>query len=601
MQKLQSDHFYPIPGLKSIKELFYTSCKKHADFPYIHWRNKPKEAVITKTYMDCEEDVNSFATYLSGADISASRLAIMGENSYAWIVSYFATLLHLDCVVPLDRMLKSSEIIQLLVRAKVDTFVIDAKFYLDFGQELKNVQTLRNVIIMNAEKLSDKQEIEFTHLLESNKLTTFAMAIENGRSKYKLDSSIIDKETVIDNRKPQVLIFTSGTTANSKGVLLSQYALASDVNSLMGVVNFGVGTRMLSLLPLSHTFENTCTLLCGTQIGAEIYICDGLKYIQENLKEFKISLIVSVPAVFEQMYRRIMLQAKKSNKDTKLLKAIKVSNILRKVGIDLRKFLFKEIMGPLGGELHWAIQGGASLKKEIIDFFDAIGLRICQGYGLTEMAPVVAGCNTGRFVSGTVGRALSNIDIYIDSEDPSTPGEILIKSESVMSGYYEDDEATRAVIDDNGFFHTGDLGIINSKSGCLKITGRLKSMIVLDNGKKVFPEEIEEEIRNKDLSSVKDVFVYAHPAEKGDVILTAKFLIDKKHLNEEELERTIDEINQSLPSFKRIKSYYMTETDFIRTTTLKLKRQKEFEKTLKNLDELGYTLKDIQGKCIESI
>lgn len=597
MQKLGSDHFYQTPNLKSINQLFYESCDKHANLPFIHWRIKPRGTLLTKTYREVKDDLIALATYLLSDNIVAKRVAIMGENSYSWIVSYYASLLHLNCVVPLDRMLKSTEVLNLINRAKVDTLFIDAKYFIDFEDKLENLSQLKQVIIMNAEKLTSKQESVFLEKIRHSQYASFDIAIEEGR-KIIASGQNIDLP-VYDTEEPQVLIFTSGTTDTSKGVMLSQRALASDVNSLMGVVNFPLGTRMLSLLPLSHTFENTCTLLCGTQLGAEIYICDGLKYIQENLKEFKISLLVSVPAVFEQMYRRIKLQAKKSGKEKSLKRAIKISNILRKIGLDLRKYLFKEIMDSLGGDLHWAIQGGASLKKEIIDFFDSVGLRICQGYGLTETAPVVAGCNTGRFVSGTVGRALSGIEIYIDSDEEDLPGEILIKSNSIMNGYYEDETATKEAIDEKGFFHTGDLGIIDPKSKCLKITGRLKSMIVLANGKKVFPEEIEDIIKNEDIHFIKDVFVYAHPAEKGDLILTAKFLVDSKDLDLDAIDKLIEKINGLLPSFKRIKSYYFTNTDFMRTTTMKIKRAKELEATLKLFEEKNLNLKSVQASLID--
>lgn len=597
MQRLASDRHYPQPNLRSLRDLFEGAVQKYGDRPFVHWRIRPRGDLLHKSYRDCAEDVAALAQFFAQSRPASRRIAVMGENSYAWILTYFAAVLHRECIVPIDRMLKAEEVVVLLRRANVDTLVIDARFYFDIKDKLASLSAPPRLLLTLPERVNKNNAEELASLLREKKELAFDQALEQGRQLARQPET--PSLPLTDAESPSVLIFTSGTTELSKGVMLNQRALASDVNSLMGVVRFGAGTRFLSLLPLSHCFENTCGLLCAMQIGGEIFICDGLRYIQENLKEHKINLLIAVPAVFEAIYRRIWLQAKKDGKEKKLRLAIKISEMLRKIKIDLRPILFKEIADSLGGELRWAIQGGAALKKEIIDFFDAVGWRICQGYGLTEMAPVVAGCNTGRFVSGTVGRALSDIEIVIDSPSPNEAGEILVRGPSMMLGYYEDPEATAEVIDEQGYFHTGDLGRIDPASGCLLITGRLKSMIVLDNGKKVFPEEIEKKLADAEIEGVKNILVYAHPAEQGDLLLAAKLHIDAKHFDPARAARVLEELNRSLPSFKRIKLLYFSEKEMAQTTTMKIKRSVERECILEEFAAKALRPRDVHEKNID--
>ncbi len=608
MQRLEQDRHYPTPGVTSILQIFEQSCARFADQPLINWRKTPSSDLLRHTFSDTKTSVNALARAFGS---TSKRVALLGENSFPWIVTYLATLLYAECIIPIDRLLKAEEVVPLLARGQADTLVIDAKSWIDLAPLISGASCLKRVIVMLEERVPKRQQEAFASLInqaasanpsDAQKSSAEAPHIRVERFDPLLEAYANDQTPLIPSPtdSPSVLLFTSGTTDQSKGVLLSQKTLASDVNSLMGVVNFKPGIRMLSILPLSHTFENTCGLLCGLQIGAEIYICDGLKYVQQNLKEHRIQLLISVPAIFEQMYKRILGEAKKQGRDQLLLRLIKVSRFLRKIGIDVRKRLFKKVMEPLGGALEWSIQGGASLKKEIIEFFDELGWRICQGYGMTEMSPVVSGCNTGRFVAGTVGRALTDVEIAIDNEKDGEVGEILVRGGSMMLGYYQDPAATAEVIDEKGWLHTGDLGRIDPKSGCLMITGRIKSMIVLDNGKKVFPEEIETLLLNAGLDGVKELIVYPHSIEnnRGErtQVIAAKIVVDPKVLDREALTSLIEQINADLPEFKRIRNWYTSSEDLIKTTTLKIKRNIEHERIHKDFEVKGLLLKDVNGQ-----
>ncbi len=408
-----------------------------------------------------------------------------------------------------------------------------------------------------------------------------------------------------------VLLFTSGTTSLAKGVMLSHKNVCADVKALAGVEKFEVGTRVLSVLPIHHTFENTCGFIGAFYFGFTIYECDGLRYIQKNMEEHKINGLIGVPLLFESFYSKIKDSVRKQGKEKKLKTAIKISNALRKIGIDLRRKLFKDILEKFGGEFKLGICGAAPIDPEIISFFDSIGIRVLQGYGLTETSPVVAGCNAKVFVPGTVGHPLTGVEIAIDTEEDGTEGEILVRGDIVMMGYYKDDEATNQAIDDDKWFHTGDIGKIDNKNGCLYITGRIKSMIVLKNGKKVFPEEIEYMLGQSDL--IKDAMVWGEVEGDGDVEVWAKVVIDKEALNsdgdndhdentiKDKLEQLIKEISTKMPSFKSIKYFIFGEDEMEKTTTKKTKRNIELESIKNIIENNKLKIKEAAGKNIDAL
>ncbi|MDD2459310.1 MAG: AMP-binding protein, partial [Eubacteriales bacterium] len=384
--------------------------------------------------------------------------------------------------------------------------------------------------------------------------------------------------------------------------------ICADIKAVASVVKLWPGIRMLSVLPLHHTFENTCGLYIGLYYGAEIHESDGLRYIQKNLQDYHIEMIVGVPVLFENFYNKVQATLQKTGKDKLVRRLLPITQGLRKIGIDLRRILYKQILTAFGGSLQIGICGAAPIDPEIIRFFDAIGIHILQGYGLTETSPVAAGCNSKVFVPGTVGHPMGGTEIAVDSETPGEPGEILVRGPIVMLGYYQDPAATAEVIDPEGWFHTGDIGRIDPATGCLSITGRLKSMIVLKSGKKVFPEEIEYLLGQDKL--IKESLVWGEDDE-GDVVVAAKVVLDRDVLKEKlgqdvsehqiraHLDQLIREINSRLPSFKGIRQYVFSFQDMVKTTTLKIKRPIEIAGIREWLAHHKLRLKDITGRNID--
>jgi long-chain acyl-CoA synthetase len=617
MQTLAGRRYYEVRHFETIPEMLEQSVSLYGDQTAVCHRLLPENNPEKITYRQLYADVLALATGLETLDMAAGRIAVVGENSYHWILSYLAAVSGTAVIVPLDRLLPEAEILQLLSRGKVDTIFFDSAFLNLFENSASSVPGLKNCICMRSGRLKNEAAARFDSMTGiENEPVFFDLTelLERGRKiiaqsrEEQLERLRIRREQ-IDPDAMMSLLFTSGTTSMSKAVMLSQRNVCSDIIGTAGVVSLKPGIRMLSILPLHHTFENTCGLLMALYVGAGIFICDGLRYIQKNMKEYQTEMIIGVPAVFENFYQKINDTLDKTGKAKLVERMRPVTRILRKIGIDLRRKIFHQILEAFGGAFYLGISGAAPIDPEIIRFFDDIGVRILQGYGLTETSPIVAGCNSRLFVPGTVGQPVDGVMVGIDSETDGEPGEILVKGPIVMLGYYDDEEATRAVKDEQGWFHTGDIGRIDPKTNCLIITGRQKSMIVLKSGKKVFPEEVEHLINQNDF--IKESMVWGEENESGVVIISAKFVLDEKALDEkhglkpedEEVQKLIDQlikdVNASMPSFKSIRQHVFSFKDMIKTTTLKIRRQIEIDK-LKNM-MAGQKLRwrELTGKNID--
>lgn len=633
MQKIEAISYFPTSDFKTINQMLEQTIARHGRQTAVVYRDTPKDEPSSISYEQLGHDIEALIQALAKIDASPGdelaltppasasqrRIAIAGENSYYWMLSYYAAVTALGTVIPLDRLLQAGETYTLLERSEADTLVVDASIYLKMleTEDLNTLPHLKHIILMLPERVAkadvDRLDALLNPEVEGDKqeqlsIHLFKDLLANGHK-------IVERGRVLsfaepDPEAPLILIFTSGTTANSKGVLLTHRSLCANMRGLEGMVKFPGIQRMLSVLPLSHTFENTCGMLFAMNIGAEIYIADGLRYIQQNMQEYKISLIIGVPNIFDAFYNRIWLTAKKGGSEKKLNLGLKISRILRKFGIDRRRKLFSEVHAAFGGELAYAIVGAAAVNPEVSQFFDDIGVRIMQGYGLTETSPVVAGCNTQLLVNGSVGVPLPGVEVAIDTDVPGEPGEILVRGDLLMSGYYKDEEATAEVMDADGWFHTGDLGQISADTGVLFIKGRLKSMIVLESGKKVFPEEIEQLISEHKSGLIKDALVFSQLDDRGDTVITAKFILDEELVNlidapvrqktiQDQLEQLVTEINAKMPGFKRVRSHFYSFKDMIRTTTLKVKRPAEIARNLDIMKRLGLDWKQLSGKNLD--
>ncbi len=598
MQIMKTKTYFKVRAFSDLREMFRQSVALYGNLPAFRFREQPGGEVIKRTYREVGADVEALGSALLSLGLADGKIAVIGENSYRWCIAHLAVINGVGVSVPLDRLLKPDEILSLLERGRVAAVIFDQSYMETMVEASKRFPSIRVFVGMNCAKAD---EGSFT---EDSRWYLFDSLLSVGR-KFMAEGNTDYTNRPIDPEQIASLLFTSGTTSMSKGVLLRNRNITSDIVALAGVVKFPFGTRMLSVLPLHHTFENTCGLMYGLYMGACICICDGLRYVQKNMEEYRINLLIGVPALFESFYKKVKDNIKKQGKDELIHKMIRVTGALRKVKIDLRYKIFSKIHKAFGGKFRIGICGAAPIDPGIIRFFDDIGVHILQGYGLTETSPVVAGCNSKVFVPGTVGHPLSGITIAIDNESDGKEGEILVKGPVVMAGYYEDAEATAAAIDPDGWFHTGDVGRVD-EHGCLTITGRLKSMIVLKSGKKVFPEEIEQLITRYPF--IKESMIFGDSESRGEVVINAKFVIDPQYMKREgiteeelvrRLEEVVREVNMEIPEYKSIRNFVYSFKDLIKTTTLKVKRNNEISGIQEALDRAKVRLRKIAGKNID--
>ena len=529
---------------------------------------------ITKTYSDFVYDIKNLATSLISLGLTQKRVAIISPNRYEWCVSYLAITTSNMTVVPLDKSLPENEIKSLILRSNVEAVIFDKK-YSDIFMELKKDgnSDLNYYICMD-----DTPNSAF--LKYSDLLTDGQIRRRKGDTSYE--------DVNLDNSKMSIMLFTSGTTSISKAVSLSQENICADIYALSQMTDIRKEDTFLSFLPLHYTFESTCTFLYGTYSGIAIAFCDGLRYVADNLKEYNITGFVCVPLMLEVMYKKIV-KGLKSRKKYTLIKFLSgVSNFLLKFGIDVRRKWMKPVLNSFAPNIRIMIAGGAPMDKSAIKFYLNLGINLLQGYGLTETSPVLAGENDKYKRLGSVGFPLPGIDVEIDSPNEEGIGEIKAKSPTVMLGYYKNEEATKEVLK-NGWFYTGDLGYID-KDGFLFVTGRKKDVIVLKNGKNVFPEEIE--ILINKLPYVSESMVFGRPdtSNTDDLTLAAKIVYNKDEMKNEFPNKTKEDykdiiwndiksvINKSMPPYKYIREIIVTDEPLIKTTTQKIKRHEEMKK-----------------------
>lgn len=562
---------------RDIKQLIYNSAKLYPN--NIAFTTKIKNTnneteYINHTYTDLLNDINAFGTSLYKLGLKNKRVAVIGYNSYEWAVAHLSNLLGNIVSVPLDKGLQIGELENSLVRSEVEAIVFDHKLEEVMKEIIKNGKTKIKHYICT-EKMPEY--LYFYDLLADGK-----REIEKGNKDYI--------NAKIDPYKMSILLFTSGTTSLSKAVMLNQNGIATNIYDMQLVEVFYDTDVNIAFLPFHHIFGSTGMLVMLAS-GMKTVFPDGLRYIKQNLAEYKVSVFVGVPILIEKMYSTVQKELEKRKKLKLVNFLIGLSNFLLKLHIDIRRKLFKPLIDALGGSMRFIISGGAPLDKKISNWFNSIGIYLVQGYGLTETSPVIAAENSYERRAGSVGKPMQDVEIQIVDKDTAGIGEITAKGPNVMLGYYNDKALTDTVIKDS-WFHTGDLGYID-KDGFLFITGRKKDMIVLKNGKKVFPEELELLVNN--LEEVEESFIYGLPEDndKNDVKIAVKIVYDEKNIkakhpdmSEEELHtllwNKIKVINKTLPMYKYIKDMTLTTEPLIKTSTQKIKRFEELKKVLES-------------------
>ena len=561
---------YDSDKINDFRELVKRYSDKYSNEIAFEYKETPSSKDHIKiTYSQFASDIKSLGTALINTGLSKKKVAIISPNRYEWCVSYLAITTSDMVVVPLDRALPNNEIEDLIIRSKAEAVIFDKKYSEVFSKLAK-------------EKISNLSY--FICMDNIDGFTTYSSLIQKGHSLLVNGDNKYDN-VVIDNKKMSIMLFTSGTTSISKAVALSQSNICEDIYALAQMTDIRKEDTFLSFLPLHHTFESTCTFLYGTFSGITVAFCDGLKYVQKNLAEFKVTGFVCVPLMLEIMYKKIKKGIEEQGKAKLVATMSKISNGLLKIGIDIRRKVFKQILDNLGGKLRILIAGGAAMSKDAIQGFLDLGINLLQGYGLTETSPVVAGENDKCKRCGSVGFPLPGINVKIANPDKDGIGEIAVQSPTVMLGYVDNPEATNEVLKDD-WFYTGDLGYFD-KDGFLFITGRKKDVIVLKNGKNIFPEEIE--ILINKLPYVSESMVFGRPLEDGDYKICAKIVYNKEVVNEmfpnisesdlhEKVWEDIKEnVNHKMPAYKYIREIILTDAPLIKTTTQKVKRQEELK------------------------
>lgn len=565
--------------ITDLKDMLNKSAKAYVDKPAFRFKTNEPGVFNDISYKEFSNQVNALGTALVNLSLKDKRIAVISENRYEWAVSYLAVVAGTGIVVPMDKSLPENEIKSLIERSEVDAIIFSDK-YLDVMKDVKNFGTsnLKYYICMDLKK-DENDVLSFKELIKKGE------KLLAGGNKDFVDATI-------DAEKMSIMLFTSGTTAKSKAVALSHKNLCTNLQDIASMFDIGTNDRMLSFLPLHHTFESTVGFLYPIYAGATICYCDGIRHIADNIREYQITAMISVPILYENMYKKVMRGIAKKGKLEKVEKGMKISNFLMKLHIDARRKIFKEIHDLLGGKVRLFINGAAALDPEVEKGFNALGINMAQGYGLTETSPVLAAGNGQPKYSriGSVGKAFPSVELKIDEPNENGIGEVIAKADSIMLEYYGDEDATKEAIID-GWFHTGDLGYFD-KDGFLFIAGRKKTVIVLKNGKNIYPEEIEALIGRID--GVKESFVYGVPANNADEKeskINAEIVYEKERMKElietddedkikEYMWEHVKEINKTMPSYKYIREIIVTDQELIKTTTQKVKRHEEIKKVL---------------------
>lgn len=563
---------YKTTFIDDMRSLVEETAQNYPDSIAISYKDRPSDKEVKKvTFTEWRNDVRSLGTALVSNGLREEKVAIVGENTYGWCCSFFAVMAVGSVTVPVDKELPIEDIDGIITTTGCKAVIYGQTAESKVKELLENggLKTVEILVAVDRATSIDKD------ILGDKQLTSIAALEEKGGELYQNgDNSYYDYK--IDVNRLASIVFTSGTTGKGKGVMLSQANIGLDMT--LGMYNFDITRKTLHVLPPHHTFGSTVNYVGHLSQGCEVYISSGLKHVSDEIREQQPTHLILVPAFLEVMNRKIWTTARKSGKEKLLKTMMKVSNCLRKIGIDLRKQLFASVLSAFGGKLELVICGGAKLDEEIIKTFDSLGITILNGYGITECAPLISANRNKYRKPGSVGTPILACRVKIDNPDENGEGEICVKGPNVMLGYYNNPEATAKVFDKDGFFHTGDYGRLDEE-GWIYITGRKKNLIILSNGKNVYPEEIEADLQK--IEGVSEVVVYAGESkvQKDKITIVAEifpdtdFLADKGITNPQKyFEDQVKLINAQLPPYKAVKRVKLRDVEFPKNTSRKITR-----------------------------
>ncbi len=555
-----------------LKDMLNKSGEKYGNCTAFILQEKDGERNVT--HKEFRDEINYLGTAMIEMGLKNKKIAVISENRYEWEVAYLAIAAGTGIVVPLDKALPENEIESSIMRSEVEAIFYSKKYEETMARIQKNGNSrLKYFISMDLEKN------EFNKFSQKEITAKGKELVEKGNREF------IDAK--IDNEKMGIMLFTSGTTSMSKIVMLSHKNIVTNIMDIRQVFDLDETALFLSFLPLHHTFECTVGFLYPVSIGAGIVFSKGVRHLGDEIKNFHISAMIVVPVLIEKIYEKILKGIEKKGKLGIVKKITKLSDVLLKCGIDVRKKIFKDVHENLGGNLQIVVTGGAALNPDVQKGLQSLGLNVLQGYGLTETSPVIAAELTNQKRSGSIGKKFPSVEVKLADVDEETGvGELLVKGDNVMLGYYNNDEANNECFTSDKWLRTGDYAKID-KDGYIFISGRKKFVIVLQNGKNVYPEELETLIDN--LPMVKESMVYGDPEEDGDVTISVKVVYDKDYIKEKfgtptenEIKdliwKEIKNINRTMPKYKYIKKLLITDEEFEKTTTNKIKRTVETDK-----------------------
>ena len=571
---------YEKTNYETIKEIFYRSREKYANEICILEKFNPKEEFKKITYKEFTDDVISLGTALTNKySLKNERIVIIGENTYYWYVSYMAMLCGTGIAVPVDKELPVNEIENVINRSRATAVIYSSKKKDIIKKVQDKLPTVKYFIQMNSNNELEGREIGIETIIKQGK-----EMVEKGDNSFE--------KIEIDPDEFKVLIFTSGTTSNSKGVMICNRNLAENINAVSTYVKLYTSDRLFSVLPLHHTYESSIGFLLPFANGSSVAICQGLKHIVPDLQETKPTAMIAVPLLIENLYKKINKTIEKSGKSALVNSMMHVTNALKSVGVDIKRKVFSEIYENLGGNIRIIVSAAAPIDAKVGRWVQDLGISFLQGYGLTETAPIAALTPEYDPRVGSAGKAVNCAELKIYNPNEKGEGEVLIKSKTLMLGYYENEEATNEVIEldeeGNRWCHAGDVGYLD-EDGFLYITGRTKNVIVTQNGKNIYPEEIE--LMLGEVPEIKECMVYGKEVEgEKELIITVKVIpnleeIEAKHgknLTDEQIHNIIWEqikqVNRKLTSYKAIKKLEIKKDEFVKTTTMKIKRFEEIKK-----------------------
>ena len=565
--KKYKDVLYSMRYINDLRDMVCSSAELYGERPAFLVKDTPGGKYIPITYIQFRDDINALGTGLTDLGLRGKKVAIIGENSYKWVVTYLAVTNGTGVIVPLDKDLTEIEIANLVERAEVDAVVFSKKMEKKVSKVLEDFDDIK--IRINMDAAGDSEGV-----LSWNDLLAKGGALLEAGNRDFVDA-VIDREAMCS------LLFTSGTTGMAKGVMLSHKNISANVYNMSKYVKIRYPGGGLSVLPMHHTYELTCHVFTGLYQGMFIAICEGLRYIQQNLKESGATVLVGVPIVFEAMHKKVWKQAEASGAAGKMRKMMA---LVRKTKLynrqEAMRKIFSQIHSSLGNKVELFIAGGAAINPQVIRDYEALGIPMIQGYGMTENAPIIAVNRDYYSKADSVGKPMPGTEVKIIDQDEDGIGEIICRGPSVMVGYYNDPEGTAKVIRD-GWLYTGDYGRFDDE-GFLYICGRKKNVIVTKNGKNIFPEEIEYLLLEQPF--IEEVIVYGAVDKKNDdVVVKAEIFPNYENLKEalgdmdekaiqDAIKNSIEEINDKMPVYKRVKRFKLREEEFEKTATRKIKR-----------------------------